>query len=254
MEFAVLNFVLSGGIGVVGILTLRKVSAAKEVAFALLPLFFAFHQFAQGFVWLGMNHLINIDALRMAESIFIFYAQGFLQFLIPLSIWLLEPKGIRKNIVGILMIIGGLLAGYTLWGLTLYPTSVIVYNHVLVYVNPTTHHFWIAFIYVFTTCGSLILSSSISIQLYGLLNLIGIIVVRIFKPYAFTSVWCIYAAILSVVLYFYFLERRIAFLKEIKENEYIWSQKFEEELDKIQYKVPRLYQAVINKFEKMVLK
>lgn len=254
MEFAILNFVLSGGIGVVGVLTLRKVSAAKEVAFALLPLLFAFHQFTQGFVWLGVNHLINMDALHMAETIFVFYAQGFLQFLIPLAIWLLEPAGIRKNIVGILMIVGGLLAGYTLWGLSVYPTSVSVYHNALVYSNPTTHHLWVAFIYVLTTCGSLILSSSVSIQLYGLLNLIGITVVRIFKPYAFTSVWCIYAAVLSVVLYFYFLERRIAFLKEVKEDEYLWSQKLEDELDKIEYKIPKLYQAIVDKFEDMVLK
>jgi hypothetical protein len=38
--FAVLNFTLSGAIGLVGILTLQKVSTPNEVPFALLPLLF----------------------------------------------------------------------------------------------------------------------------------------------------------------------------------------------------------------------
>ena len=53
--FSVLNFTLSGAIGLIGILTLRKVSTPYEVAFAALPLFFALHQFTEGFVWLGMG-------------------------------------------------------------------------------------------------------------------------------------------------------------------------------------------------------
>lgn len=254
MGFAILNFVLSGFIGTVGILTLRKVSAAKEVAFALLPLLFALHQFTQGFVWLGVNHLISARALHLAQSIFVFYAQGFLQFLVPFAIWMLEPKGARKNIIASLVLIGALLAGYTLWGLAVYPTSVYEHNDALVYVNPATHHLWVAALYVLTTCGSLVLSSSISIQLYGLLNLLGITIVRIFKPYAFTSVWCVYAAVLSVVLYFYFLERRIAFLRELKQDEFAWTQTLSDELDKIEFKLPKIYTGIISGFEQMMRK
>ncbi|HIP02937.1 MAG TPA: hypothetical protein EYG75_05425, partial [Campylobacterales bacterium] len=57
--FAVLNFTLSGIIGVVGILTLRKVNTPNEVMFALLPLLFALHQFTESFVWLGVGGYIN---------------------------------------------------------------------------------------------------------------------------------------------------------------------------------------------------
>lgn len=254
MEFAILNFVLSGIIGTVGILTLRKVSVAKEVAFALLPLLFALHQFTQGFVWLGVNHLISARALHLAQSIFVFYAQGFLQFLVPFAIWMLEPKGVRKSIIAALVIMGAFLTGYTLWGLAVYPTSVYEHNDALVYVNPATHHIWVAALYILTTCGSLVLSSSISIQLYGLLNLFGITIVRIFKPYAFTSVWCLYAAVLSIVLYFYFLERRISFLRELKNDEYVWTKTLSDELDKIEFKLPKIYIGIISRFEKMILK
>ncbi len=251
MLFAILNFTLSGAIGVIGLITLRKVSTPKEVVFAILPMLFALHQFTQGFVWLGVNHLIGARALHMAENIFVFYAQGLLQFLIPLAIWLLEPTGIRKKLIWVLMIIGGLLTIYTLWGLSVQPTYVSVNNNALEYINPWTNHRWVAVIYVLTTCGSLILSSSIAIQLFGWLNLMGLTVVSLIKPYAFTSVWCFYAAVVSVLLYFYFVERRIVFLQEIKKQEYGLSDKLEKELNILEKRYPKFRRKILKFIKKI---
>ena len=254
MNFAIMNFVLSGAIGIVGILTLQKVSVKKEIIFALLPLLFALHQFTQGFVWLGLNDLVDYNTLHTAETIFVFYAQGLLQFLVPLAIWLLEPNGTRKSMIGFLVVLGAVLTLYTLWGLYTYPTSVSILNSALVYVNPATKHFWVAALYILTTCGSLILSSSIAIQLFGFLNLFGITVVHLLKPYAFTSVWCLYAAVVSVILYFYFIERRVAFLKKLKEKESVLSEKLEMELNTLQKRAPLIHKKALNYFQNVVKK
>ena len=256
MIFAIMNFVLSGAIAVVGILTLRKVSSANEVVFASLPLLFALHQFTQGFVWLGTMHLIEPRALQMAEGIFVFYAQGLLQFLVPLAIWLLEPKGVRKDLIGILMVIGGLLTAYTVWGLSVQPTTVTVEDGVLNYENPWTNHVWVAALYVLTTCGSLILSSSIAIQLFGWLNLIGLTLVYLIIPAGFTSVWCLYAAVISVLLYFYFVERRIAFLQKLKaqEKKYGLSKVLENELSTLEGRYPKFRKNVLQKFHNKKVK
>ena len=246
--FAILNFTLSGAIAVVGILTLRKASTPNEVVFASLPLLFALHQFTQGFVWLGMYHLIEPRALKIAEGIFVFYAQGFLQFLVPFALWLIEPSGIRKNMIGILTILGAVLMVYTMWGLSVQPTSVTIENHALVYDNPWTHKVWVALVYVLTTCGSLILSSSIAIQLFGWLNLFGLTVVYLLKPYAFTSLWCLYAAAVSVLLYFYFVERRITFLQKLKEKEHDLGSELEGELRGLKSRYPHLRKKLRQKF------
>lgn len=189
MFFAILNFTLSGAIGVVGILTLRKVSTPNEVIFASLPLLFALHQFTEGLVWLGVYHILAPRALDMVSSIFIFYAQGLLPFLVPLAIWLIEPTGFKKNIIAVLMVLGGLLAAYTLWGLSIMPTTVTVKDGILSYVNPWTENRYDAAVYILTTCGALILSSSISVQIFGWFNLVGLTLVGLFKPYGFTSLW-----------------------------------------------------------------
>jgi len=236
----ILNFTLSGALFVIAIMTFKKVSTPKEVVFASLPFLFSLHQFTQGFVWLGMHDLIGPRALELAEGIFVFYAQGLLQFLVPLSLWLIEPEGTRRKLIGILMVIGGILTVYTLYGLAIEPTSVYVHNHVLVYVNGWTDKGWIGILYVLTTCGSLLLSRSIAIQLFGLLNLIFLIMVYIFIPYGVTSVWCLYAAAVSVLLYFYFVERRIEFLQVLKKKEVDFSEKMEQELSTLKRRYPKL--------------
>ena len=107
MFSAIMNFTLAGAIGMVGLLTLRRVSEPREVLLALLPLLFALHQFTQGFVWLGMQQLITARGLHIAESIFVFYAQGLLTFLVPMAVWLIEPSGPRRTfIVGQVQISG----------------------------------------------------------------------------------------------------------------------------------------------------
>ncbi len=162
MFFAILNFTLSGAIGVVGILTLRKVSTPNEVIFASLPLLFALHQFTEGLAWLGVYHILAPRALDMVSSIFIFYAQGLLPFLVPLAIWLIEPAGFKKNIIAVLMVLGGLLAAYTLWGLSIMPTTVTVKNGILSYVNPLRDNRYDAAVYILTTCWALILFPSLT--------------------------------------------------------------------------------------------
>ncbi len=240
MFFAILNFTLAGAIFVVGILTLRKVSSPNEVVFASLPLLFSLHQFTQGFVWLGMDGLIGARALHMSETVFVFYAQGLLQFLVPLALWLIEPAGVRKNMIAVLMYLGAFLTAYSLWKLSIVPTDVSIVDGVLSYTNPATKQAWLGFGYVLTTCGALILSSSIAVQLFGWLNLVGLTAIYLFKPYGFTSLWCLYAAAVSALLYFYFVERRISFLQNIREKENGLNNTLTTELNRLESVYPHL--------------
>ncbi len=52
---ATVNFVGSGVLGAVGVVTLTKVKHRRELLFAALPMLFAVHQFIEGFVWLGLD-------------------------------------------------------------------------------------------------------------------------------------------------------------------------------------------------------
>ena len=89
---ATANFVGSGVLGAVGVVTLTKVKHRREVLFASLPVLFAIHQFIEGFVWLGLDGILSPAVAHDMGAAFMLYAQGLLPFLLPLSVMLFEPN------------------------------------------------------------------------------------------------------------------------------------------------------------------
>ena len=54
------------------------------------------------------------------------------------------------------------------------------------------------------TCGSLLFSKIRMMVIFGAANLVILLVVMEFKRYAFTSLWCAYAAVASLIILAYF--------------------------------------------------
>ena len=206
---ATANFVASGLIGAVGVATLRHVEQPRAVLFAAVPFLFALHQFTEGFVWLGVDHDIRPEALGHMTFLFILYAQGILPLLIPWAVLLMEPPGNRRRIVAVLSCAGFLEAVYVLYGLIEYESHVEVVRHSLHYANAATNTAWIAVVYVFVTVGSLIASTHKVVRWFGVLNLLGVLATLAAAHWAFTSIWCLYAAVVSVVLFWQFSNRKI---------------------------------------------
>jgi hypothetical protein len=73
-----------------------------------------------------------------------------------------------------------------------------------VYINQATNNSAVALLYVIATCGSLFFSKVRTMVIFGAANLAILLVVLAFKRYAFTSLWCAYAAIASVIILAYF--------------------------------------------------
>jgi len=201
---AVANFTGSGVLGTVGVLTLTKVRHRRELMFAALPLLFAIHQFIEGFVWLGVDGMLSPRVTQAMGAAFMLYAQGLLPFLIPLSVWLFEPNGKSRRRMVPFMVIGTGTTIYMLWALTAYSFQVYVKANSLVYVNPATNHLVVAVLYVIATCGSLFFSKEKDMVIFGAANLIILLAVMAVKRYAFTSLWCAYAAVASVIILAYF--------------------------------------------------
>jgi hypothetical protein len=71
------------------------------------------------------------------------------------------------------------------------------------------------------------------------------------NPYGFTSLWCLYAAAVSVLLYFYFVERRIAFLQAIGEKQHGLSKRLKKELTLLEKRYP-LFRQKIRKYNRLM--
>ncbi len=201
---ATANFVGSGVMGAVGVVTLTKVKHRRELLFAALPTLFAIHQFIEGFVWLGLDGILSPAVAHDMGAAFMLYAQGLLPFLLPLSVLLFEPNAKSRSRMLPFLILGGATTLYILWALTAFPLQLYVRGNSIVYMNQATNNTAVALLYVIATCGSLFFSKIKMMVIFGAANLAILLVVMEVKRYAFTSLWCAYAAVASVIILAYF--------------------------------------------------
>ena len=71
---ATANFVGSGVLGAVGVVTLTRVKHRHELLFASLPVLFAIHQVIEGFVWLGLDGILSPAVAHDMGAAFMLYA------------------------------------------------------------------------------------------------------------------------------------------------------------------------------------
>lgn len=201
---ATANFVGSTVLGAVGVVTLTKVKHRRELLFAALPILFAIHQFIEGFVWLGLDGILSPVVAHDMGAAFMLYAQGLLPFLLPLSVLLFEPTANARRRMLPFLVLGGGTTLYILWALTAYPLQLFVKGNSIVYINQATNNMTVAVLYVIATCGSLFFSKVRAMVIFGAANLAILLAVMELKRYAFTSLWCAYAAVASVIILAYF--------------------------------------------------
>ena len=201
---ATANFVGSGVLGAVGVVTLTKVKHRRELLFAALPMLFAVHQFMEGFVWLGLDGILSPAVAHDMGAAFMLYAQGLLPFLLPLSVLLFEPNAKSRSRMLPFLVLGGATTLYILWALTAFPLQLYVRGNSIVYINQATNNTAVAVLYVIATCGSLFFSKIKMMVIFGAANLAIVLVVMEVKRYAFTSLWCAYAAVASVIILAFF--------------------------------------------------
>src|SRR6202044_989617 len=118
---ATANFVGSGVLGAVGVVTLTKVKHRRELLFASLPTLFAIHQFMEGFVWLGLDGILSPAVTHNMGAAFVLYAQGLLPFILPLSVLLFEPDSKSRRRMLPFLAVGTGTTLYMLWALIAYP-------------------------------------------------------------------------------------------------------------------------------------
>jgi len=201
---ATANFVGSGGLGAIGVVTLTKVKHRRELLFAALPALFALHQFIEGFVWLGLDGILSPAVAHNMGAAFMLYAQGLLPFLLPLSVLLFEPDRKSRRRMLPFLVLGGATTLYILWALTAFPLQLYVRGNSIVYINQATNNITVAVLYAIATCGSLFFSKIKMMVVFGAANLAILLLVMEFKRYAFTSLWCAYAAVASAIILLYF--------------------------------------------------
>lgn len=191
----------------VAVAALREVKCGREVPFALLPGLFALHQFVEVFVWLGFGGHVGARVQSAAALAYLVFALPVLPVLMPLAVLLLEPRGSRLRVAPFVAL-GVVVATYLAYALAATPIEVVRHPHALQYVTLVQHGTIWALLYVSAVVGPALMSGYPSIIAFGILNLLGLIVVALLLVEAFDSLWCVYAALASTLVVVHMRRRR----------------------------------------------
>ncbi len=182
-----------------------RLHSPKFLLIALYPLAFGIQQLFEGAVWLSLDK--QIDLLSISAYGFTFFSYFFWLWWVPISVWWLEPVPVRKNIAFCLSIIGFLYGGSLYFPLVLNEQwlHILVVNNAILYEPKLVYDGiiskgWLRVIYASIILIPLLIQSEREVRYFGLIILASVIVTKIFYDYAFISVWCFFAALLSTYI------------------------------------------------------
>ena len=192
----------------IGVETLRRVRVRRELIVGALPLLFGLHQLVEGFVWLGLRGEVSAGVGDTAKETYIVFAHAVLPALVPLGFALLEPDRRRARWMWPLVGLGFLLGGYLLWQVTAYPVGAYPQARCIDYTTHTPNDLLIGVAYVLATCGPALMSSRRHLRWFGAVSLVGVIAAALVRLDELTSLWCVYVALVSVLILEHFRRQR----------------------------------------------
>ncbi len=204
----------AGGVVVsaAGVAIVRKVRKPAQRLFAVIPLLFGFQQFTEGVLWVTLRSGGHDWLQNAATYIFLITALVILPVMIPLSMWFMEEVKKRKKILVILMVTGGIVSLFYAFCLISYNVTPQIKGFHIQYIHefPLTLAKIASLFYGASTVAPLFVSSVRRMRLAGILIAVSWIVTAIFFVGYMISVWCFFAALISVVIYWILSESQTA--------------------------------------------
>jgi hypothetical protein len=199
---ATASFVSASVLSVAGAISLSSAKKKNQKLFAAIPLIFGIQQLLEGLLWLVLPNASNKEAIAVFTFLFLFFAQVVWPLWVPLSVWVYEEDQKRKNTLFIFLIIGIIISGYLAFCLINYHSTAVMQDHHLQYqlsfieeVVPISG--WLYFI---STVIPPFISTCHRLRILGTIIFLSFMVSKIYFNDYLISVWCFFAAILSILV------------------------------------------------------
>jgi len=199
---ATASFAAAGGLAIIGGASLA-VAKKEDRALAAIPLMFSLQQACEGVQWLYLN---SGATSSIAAYGFLFFAYIVWPVYVPMTVWILDKK--RRPVLIWFVAAGVVVAAYFLETFEYVP---MVVEKVHMCISYTFHQ---AFedlgniIYLLAVFGSLLVSSMKIFRWYGVAICVLAAIAWTIYSFAFTSVWCFFSAIVSVMFFVYMESKR----------------------------------------------
>ena len=178
--------------------------------FALYPLIFGIQQAVEGVLWLLLD-TANDELIRIVALSFVFFSHLFWLFWIPFSCYMIEAGG-RKQLLYLFMLFGGM------FGLSMYMPVLLFADWLMVSLihHSISYELRLIFdgfvprplvrgVYVLIILMPLLLSSQRYIRYFGMIISMSVMVAVLLFEQTFISVWCFFAAFLSLYILYMFI-------------------------------------------------
>ncbi|CAM4259721.1 DUF6629 family protein [Flavobacterium terrigena] len=197
---------------VIAFASLKRTTKPKERFFALIPLLFALQQFAEGVLWIILPSSDYTQLEKICTGLFIIIAQIVWPIWVPLSIQKIENKKFSRQLLTFFTGLGFIISLCLAWCFINYEVKAEIDDYHISYhqIYPDIFKGYLGYLYVLVTIIPPFLSSFKRMWLLGLAILISYLVTKIFYANYLISVWCFFAAGISIIVYFV--------LSEIKDN------------------------------------
>jgi hypothetical protein len=200
---ATASFTAGTALTAVGVLTVRKSQGKAELPLALVPLLFGVQQLTEGALWLSLRN--DLPLLQTWTTyIFSMFSHVLWPIFVPFAILLVETSRRRKTAIGVFQVLGLGVGLYLFYFIVRFPVTAHVHDRSIFYRSP---HFYIGavlVVYLLATCVSGLFSSHRCINIFGVLAFVLAVVAYRVSAATFVSVWCFYAAVLSLLIYVHF--------------------------------------------------
>lgn len=194
------SFLSAGLLGLVGVRALYVVKHHAHIPFATIPLLFGVHQLSEGFLWLALSGQIGSWYISWFLYIFLFFSQIVRASRIPYTILFVETCAVQKKILRFLTVLWIIVSTYLLYCLlTFFVSAEIIDTHIYYFLDfPKEPKLYMSILYCIAIVVSPLVSSNSRIRLLWLLLAASLLFTKVFYAYHLISVWCFFAALLSV--------------------------------------------------------
>jgi uncharacterized membrane protein YqjE len=189
-------------ISTIGVFTVTKLHKRSQLVFGIIPLFFGIQQIAEGLLWWSLPNPDLLNLQKFSTYFFLTMAQVIWPAMIPFSVLAMEENPKRKKILRVLLVLGiALSLYYAICLMTCHVNPQIINYHIKYNTDFPGSLAKAAFVvYLVVTITPLFISSVRRTHLMGILVFLSCLVTAIFFTQYLTSVWCFFAALISVVV------------------------------------------------------
>lgn len=205
-------------VGAVGIDALRHVDDRRHLPLAAIPIVLATHQLVEAVAWWSLEGRLSPASGYLAVTAYLVIALGLVPILVPYAVMRAEPDPGRRARMQPLIIVGLAVSVVLLYGIATNPYEAAIAGRYIDYDIVAPGGGLTGALYVLATCAPLLMSSHQRLVIFGMINVLAVVLLLNLLSSGLISLWCVWAAVSSIVIAHHLREESVGPLSPMRRS------------------------------------